>query len=50
VFVSVITGPAGPSPESLLAQISSSVLILWGDKDVFTPIDVSADGWAVLGD
>ena len=38
-FVSVITGPPGPSPIQLLSKISIPVLVLWGDKDPFTPID-----------
>lgn len=38
-FVSVVTGPPGPSPMSLLPEIAIPVLVLWGDKDPFTPID-----------
>lgn len=38
-FVSVITGPPGPSPISLFPKISIPVLVLWGDQDPFTPID-----------
>lgn len=39
-FVSIITGPPGPSPIQLVPKISSKpVLILWGNQDPFTPID-----------
>ncbi|KAJ0969379.1 hypothetical protein J5N97_022256 [Dioscorea zingiberensis] len=38
-FVSIVTGPPGPSPISLMPKISLPVLILWGDRDPFTPID-----------
>eukprot|EP00250_Pteridium_aquilinum_P016782 c23291_g1_i1 orf=340-1560(-) len=38
-FVSIITGPPGPSPIGLMSKISVPVLVLWGDKDPFTPID-----------
>ncbi|KAG9457015.1 hypothetical protein H6P81_001523 [Aristolochia fimbriata] len=39
VFVSVVTGPPGPSPISLMPRISLPVLVLWGDQDPFTPLD-----------
>lgn len=38
-FVSIVTGPPGPNPVSLIPNISMPVLILWGDNDPFTPID-----------
>ena len=38
-FVSIITGPPGPRPESLVPKISHPILILWGDEDPFTPFD-----------
>nr|XP_010907547.1 uncharacterized protein LOC105034192 [Elaeis guineensis] len=38
-FISVVTGPPGPSPISLMPKISLPVLVLWGDRDPFTPID-----------
>ncbi|KAI5077517.1 hypothetical protein GOP47_0007341 [Adiantum capillus-veneris] len=38
-FVAIITGPPGPTPMSLFPKISVPVLVLWGDKDPFTPID-----------
>lgn len=39
VFVSVITEPPGPRPEQLLPSISAPLLLMWGDKDPFTPVD-----------
>ncbi|GLJ18918.1 hypothetical protein SUGI_0338130 [Cryptomeria japonica] len=39
VFVSVLTGPPGPNPISLMPSISIPVLALWGDEDPFTPLD-----------
>ncbi|XP_077231705.1 alpha/beta-Hydrolases superfamily protein [Tasmannia lanceolata] len=39
VFVSVVTGPPGPNPISLMPKISLPVLVLWGDQDPFTPRD-----------
>ncbi|KAJ7527390.1 hypothetical protein O6H91_16G067600 [Diphasiastrum complanatum] len=38
-FVSIVTGPPGPTPMSLMTSIRNPVLILWGDNDPFTPID-----------
>ncbi|KAH7663823.1 putative hydrolase/acyltransferase (alpha/beta hydrolase superfamily) protein [Dioscorea alata] len=38
-FVSIVTGPPGPSPISLMPKISLPILVLWGDEDPFTPID-----------
>lgn len=39
VFLKVFGGPPGPTPESLLPQISVPVLALWGDADPWTPVD-----------
>jgi len=39
VFVSVVTGPPGPNPISLIPNISIPILVLWGDEDPFTPLD-----------
>ncbi|KAH7429354.1 hypothetical protein KP509_09G043100 [Ceratopteris richardii] len=44
-FVSIITGPPGPSPISIFSDISIPVLVLWGDKDPFTPIDGPVGRW-----
>ncbi len=38
-FVSIITGPPGPRPEQLIPSITSPLLLLWGDRDTFTPMD-----------
>jgi pimeloyl-ACP methyl ester carboxylesterase len=39
VFIRVITGPAGIPPETLLPQVPNPILVLWGEKDPWTPID-----------
>ncbi|XP_047341985.1 2-hydroxy-6-oxo-2,4-heptadienoate hydrolase [Impatiens glandulifera] len=38
-FVSIVTGPAGPNPVQLMPGIDLPILLLWGDKDPFTPLD-----------
>ncbi|MBR8830583.1 MAG: hypothetical protein N5P05_003887 [Chroococcopsis gigantea SAG 12.99] len=38
VFASVLTAPPGPIPGQLLPRISQPLLILWGEKDPWTPI------------
>lgn len=38
-FVSIVTGPPGPSPVKLMPNISVPILVLWGDQDPFTPLD-----------
>lgn len=38
-FVSIVTGPAGPNPVQLMPGIELPILLLWGDKDPFTPLD-----------
>lgn len=40
VLVSVFTGPPGPKPEPLLETTEAPVLILWGDTDALTPVNV----------
>lgn len=40
VLVSVYTGPPGPKPEPILESTEAPVLILWGDMDPLTPVDV----------
>ena len=37
--MSIISGPPGPRPEQLLVRIAAPLLVLWGDRDTFTPID-----------
>lgn len=43
VLVSVVTGPPGPKPEDLMDELDLPVLVLWGDSDVLTPVDVRTD-------
>jgi pimeloyl-ACP methyl ester carboxylesterase len=38
VFASILTAPAGPTPEELLPHLDRPLLVLWGDKDPWTPI------------
>lgn len=38
VFVSILTAPPGPTPSELLPQIKHPLLVLWGEKDPWTPI------------
>ncbi|XP_010682203.2 uncharacterized protein LOC104897084 [Beta vulgaris subsp. vulgaris] len=38
-FVSIVTGPPGPSPVKLMPEIAVPILVLWGDQDPFTPLD-----------
>lgn len=38
VFASVLTAPAGFSPQELLPKVKHPLLILWGEKDPWTPI------------
>ncbi|BBN18610.1 hypothetical protein Mp_8g03940 [Marchantia polymorpha subsp. ruderalis] len=37
VFVKVFTGEPGPRPEALMPKIKAPLLLLWGDKDRWTP-------------
>lgn len=46
VLVSVVTGPPGPKPEDLLQDLNLPVLVLWGDSDVLTPVDVRSALWS----
>lgn len=40
VFLSIVTGPPGPSPEELLPQIPwCKILVLWGENDPWTPLE-----------
>ena len=38
VFASVLTAPAGKSPDELLPNLSRPLLIVWGEKDPWTPV------------
>jgi pimeloyl-ACP methyl ester carboxylesterase len=38
VFASVLTAPAGKTPQELLVNLKHPLLILWGEKDPWTPV------------
>lgn len=38
VFAAILTAPPGPKPEELLADLQRPLLVLWGDRDPWTPI------------
>ncbi|MEO0948572.1 MAG: alpha/beta fold hydrolase [Cyanobacteria bacterium J06641_5] len=38
VFASVLSAPPGPKPAELLPQLQCPLLVLWGDRDPWTPI------------
>ncbi|MEM6614874.1 MAG: alpha/beta fold hydrolase, partial [Cyanobacteria bacterium P01_C01_bin.72] len=38
VFASVLTAPAGQTPNELLPNLSKPLLIIWGEKDPWTPV------------
>jgi pimeloyl-ACP methyl ester carboxylesterase len=38
VFASILTAPPGKSPEELLPRVTQPLLLLWGEKDPWTPI------------
>jgi pimeloyl-ACP methyl ester carboxylesterase len=38
-FCSILSGPPGPRPEKLIPQITSPILLVWGDTDTFIPLD-----------
>lgn len=38
-FVSILTGPPGPNPVTLIPEITKPVLVLWGDQDGLIPLD-----------
>ena len=38
VFASILTAPPGPRPSELLPQVTQPLLVLWGEKDPWTPI------------
>ncbi|MEL6440047.1 MAG: alpha/beta fold hydrolase [Cyanobacteria bacterium J06621_8] len=38
VFASVITAPAGKTPNELLPNLKHPLLVIWGEKDPWTPV------------
>ncbi|MEO0770820.1 MAG: alpha/beta fold hydrolase [Cyanobacteria bacterium J06649_4] len=38
VFASILTAPPGPRPSELLPKVTQPLLVLWGEKDPWTPI------------
>lgn len=42
VFASILTAPPGPQPVELLPQVKQPLLVLWGDRDPWTPIKGAA--------
>ena len=38
VFASVLTAPAGKTPDELLGSLDRPLLVLWGEKDPWTPV------------
>ena len=38
VFASVLTAPAGRTPEELLPNLQRPLLVVWGEKDPWTPV------------
>ncbi|CAI5510706.1 unnamed protein product [Closterium sp. Naga37s-1] len=47
VFVKVFTGDPGRHPEELVEMVDVPMLVLWGDKDPWTPID-GKDPWTPI--
>ncbi|MGL5831983.1 MAG: alpha/beta fold hydrolase [Waterburya sp.] len=38
VFASVLTAPSGKTPSQLLPQLKRPLLVIWGEKDPWTPV------------
>ncbi len=56
VFASILSAPPGPRPSELLPKVSQPLLVLWGEKDPWTPIsaagiyqDLAADAQRSVG-
>lgn len=41
VFASILTAPPGPKPSELLPKVTQPLLVLWGEKDPWTPISAA---------
>ncbi|MBE9078580.1 alpha/beta fold hydrolase [Romeria aff. gracilis LEGE 07310] len=50
VFASVLTAPPGPRPAELLPQVQQPLLILWGDRDPWTPLTAAGLYQALAAD
>lgn len=42
VFASILSAPPGPRPSELLPQVQQPLLVLWGEKDPWTPIKAAS--------
>lgn len=50
VFASVLSAPPGPKPTDLLPRVESPLLVLWGERDPWTPIAGAACYRQLAGD
>ena len=50
VFASILTAPPGPRPSELLPHITQPLLVLWGEKDPWTPISAAGIYQALAAD
>ncbi|PZO17103.1 MAG: alpha/beta hydrolase [Leptolyngbya foveolarum] len=41
VFASILSAPPGPRPSDLLPKVTQPLLVLWGEKDPWTPISAA---------
>lgn len=41
VFASILSAPPGPRPSELLPKVSQPLLVLWGEKDPWTPLSAA---------
>jgi pimeloyl-ACP methyl ester carboxylesterase len=41
VFASILSAPPGPRPSELLPKVTQPLLVLWGEKDPWTPISAA---------
>lgn len=41
VFASILSAPPGPRPSELLPEVTQPLLVLWGEKDPWTPISAA---------
>ena len=50
VFASILTAPPGPRPSELLPEVTQPLLVLWGEKDPWTPISAAGIYQALAAD